>query len=232
MDNTIKFKQVDTSSLVDRVEDNLVQLLQERKLKVGDSIPTELELTAILGVSRTVVREALLRLRLMGLIESKKKKGAVITSPDIFSILNKSMNPHILDQDTLKEIFEIRLVLEIGMADFLFQRITPEDIRVLKEIVDNEPDSAQYHLFNIEHEIIFHGKLYDITGNETLRKFQGMLLPIFDFVHNSGLLKKMGSTNKFVSHKGLVDILENGSPELFRNAMRNHLENHFNRLFS
>jgi DNA-binding FadR family transcriptional regulator len=36
---------------------------------------------------------------------------------------------------------------------------------------------------------------------------------------------------KFVSHKGLVDILENGSPELFRNGMRNHLENHFARLF-
>lgn len=232
MDSLSDFKQVDTSSLVDRVEDNLVQLLQDRKLKVGDSIPTELELTAILGVSRTVVREALLRLRLMGLIESKKKKGAVITSPDIFSILNKSMNPHILDQDTLKEIFEFRLVLEIGMADLLFQRIKPEDIKALREIVDNEPDLSQDYLFNIEHEIIFHGKLYDITGNETLRKFQGMLLPIFDFVHNSGLLKKQGTIHKYVSHKGLVDILENGSPELFRNAMRNHLENHFARLFS
>ena len=36
---------------------------------------------------------------------------------------------------------------------------------------------------------------------------------------------------KVASHKGLVDILENGSPELFRNGMRNHLENHFARLF-
>lgn len=230
MDAITNFKQLDTSSLVDRVEDSLVQLLQERKLKVGDSIPTELELSSSLGVSRTVVREALLRLRLMGLIESKKKKGAVITSPDIFGILSKSMNPQILDQDTLRDIFEIRLVLEIGMADFLFQRITPEDIKILREIVDNEPDMSQDHLFNIEHEIIFHGKLYDITGNETLRKFQGMLLPIFDFVHKSGLLKKQGE-HKYVSHKGLVDILENGSPEMFRNGMRNHLENHFSRLF-
>ncbi|MBB2144694.1 GntR family transcriptional regulator [Pedobacter sp. LMG 31464] len=231
MDAITNFKQLDTSSLVDRVEDSLVQLLQERKLKVGDSIPTELELSSSLGVSRTVVREALLRLRLMGLIESKKKKGAVITSPDIFGILSKSMNPHILDQDTLREIFEIRLVLEIGMADLLFQRMVPEDIKILREIVDNEPDMSQDHMFNIDHEIIFHGKLYDITGNSTLRKFQGMLLPIFDFVHKSGLLKKQGE-HKYVSHKGLVDILENGSPEMFRNGMRNHLENHFTRLFS
>ena len=76
------FKSVDKSSLVDKVEANLVELLQQQKLKVGDSIPKEIELADTLGVSRTVIREALLRLRLMGLIDSRKKRGAVITSPD------------------------------------------------------------------------------------------------------------------------------------------------------
>jgi DNA-binding FadR family transcriptional regulator len=224
-------KSIDTASLVDKVESSLVELLQQQKLKIGDSIPKEVELAETLGVSRTVIREALLRLRMMGLIESKKKKGAVITSPDVFALMNKSMNPHVLDQETLKEMFEIRLVLEIGMADFLFQRVTKEDIEELKRIVDEEPRITEHHLFNIEHEIAFHGKLYEITGNATLKKFQKLLLPIFDYVHNSGLLKKQMLLKKFVSHKGLVDILENGSPELFRNGMRNHLENHFARLF-
>lgn len=226
-----QLKSVDTSSLVDKVEASLVKLLQERKLGVGDVIPKEIDLAASLGVSRTVIREALTRLRIMGLIESKKKKGSVITSPDLFGMMGKSMNPHILDQDTLREIFEIRLVLEIGMADLLFHRITKEDIEELKQIVSNEPPATQYHLFNIEHEIAFHGKLYEITGNNTLKKFQKMLLPVFDYVHNSGLLKKQAMLKTFVSHKGLVDILEDGTPELFRNAMRNHLENHFARLF-
>src|SRR5690348_10519134 len=224
-------KTIDTSSLVDKVEKKLVEIMQQKKLKVGDSIPKELELAETLGVSRTVVREALLRLRMMGLLESKKKKGAVITNPDLFGIMSKSMNPHILDQETLKEIFEIRLVLEIGMADFLFQRIKKEDIEELKEIVSNEPPATQYHLFNIEHEIAFHGKLYEITGNNTMKKFQKMLLPVFDYVHNSGLLRRQPLLKVFVSHKGLVDILEEGTPEQFRNAMRFHLENHFARLF-
>lgn len=225
------FKGVDTSSLVDKVEANLVELLQQQKLKIGDSIPKEVELAEVLGVSRTVVREALLRLRMMGLIESKKKKGAVITSPDIFGIMSKSMNPHILDQETLKEIFEIRLVLEIGMADLLYHRITKEDIRQLHDIVSNEPPAAQYHLFNIEHEIAFHGKLYEITGNETMKKFQKMLLPVFDYVHNSGLLKKQPMLKTFVSHQNLVEILDKGTPDEFRVGMRNHLENHFARIF-
>ncbi|HRP33587.1 MAG TPA: GntR family transcriptional regulator [Agriterribacter sp.] len=225
-------RMVDTRTLVDRVEANLVELLQQKKLKVGDSIPKELELAETLGVSRTVIREALLRLRMMGLIDSKKKKGAVITSPDLFGIMSRSLNPHILDQDTLRGIFEIRLVLEIGMADFIFHRITPEDIRELKQIVENEPPVTDHHLFNISQEIAFHGKLYEITGNETMKKFQKMLLPVFDYVHKSGLLKKQIHLKTFVSHKGLVDVLEKGNPEMFRNAMRNHLENHFARIFS
>lgn len=226
------FKQLDTSSLVDKVESNLVALLQNRYLKVGDAIPKEIELVETLGVSRTVIREALSRLKMMGLIETKKKKGAVITSPDLFGIMAKSMNPHILSQETLKEIFEIRLVLEIGMADLLFHRITKANIAELRSIVSNEPPATQYHLFNIEHEIAFHGKLYEISGNETMKKFQKLLLPVFDFVHNSGLLKKEPLFKTFLSHKGLVDILENGAPAAFRDGMRDHLENHFARLFN
>ncbi|MCS3732106.1 DNA-binding FadR family transcriptional regulator [Mucilaginibacter dorajii] len=209
----------------------MIELFIEKNFKVGDTIPKELELTQAMGVSRTVIREALLRLRMMGLIDSKKKRGAVITSPDLISILEKSMNPQILDISTLKEIFEMRLSLEIGMADFIIERVTPEDIAELRAIVAVEPNEAQAEIFLVEQEIKFHGKLYDITGNETLRKFQKMLLPVFNYVHQSGLLKKPVTFKKFVSHAGLVDLIENGSAEMLRNGMRNHLENHFSRLF-
>jgi DNA-binding FadR family transcriptional regulator len=224
-------KNVDTSSLVDRVEKNLIEFFIEKNFKVGDSIPKELELSASLGVSRTVIREALLRLRLMGLIDSRKKRGAVLTSPDLVSILEKSMNPQILDTVTLKEIFEMRLALEIGMADFIIERVTPADIAELRSIVTVEPAQAQAAIFDVEQEIKFHGKLYDITGNETLHKFQKLLLPVFNYVHQSGLLKKPVKLKKFVSHAGLIDLIEKGSAEMLRNGMRNHLENHFARLF-
>jgi len=224
-------RSVDTSSLVDRVEKNLIELFIEKEFKVGDIIPTELELKEAMGVSRTVIREALLRLRMIGLIDSKKHRGAVITSPDLTTILQKSMNPQMLDASTLREIFEMRLSLEIGMADFIIQRVTPKDIAELKLIVKSEPKKSQAHLFQIEHEIKFHGKLYDITGNETLKNFQKMLLPVFDYVHQSGLLKKQVVLKQFVSHAGLIELIEKGSAEKLRNGIRNHLENHFSRIF-
>lgn len=230
--NSEHFSSIDNKSLVDRVEARLVELLQHKKLKVGDTIPKELDLAKALGVSRTVIREAMLRLRMVGIIDSRKKKGAVITSPDIFSTMSKSLNPHILDDSTLKEIFEIRLVLEVGMADLLFARISEKNIADLKKIVKNEPEDAKHQLFHSEYETRFHGKLYEISGNETLKKFQSMLLPIFDYVQKSSLLKHPDKRKKFVSHRQLISILETGSPEKFRQGMRAHLESHYARILS
>ena len=233
MKNTLqKIGAIDTSSLVDKVETNLLELLVQQNLKVGDAIPKEVELAASLGVSRTVIREALLRLRMIGLIESKKHRGAVITNPDLLAMLEKRLIPQVLDNATLREVFELRLVLEIGMADFIMERVTKEDIEELKEIVANEPDLSDSTIFQVQHEIAFHGKLYEISGNTTLKKFQRMLLPVFDYVNRSGLLNMAVPVRKFVSHKGLVDIIEHGSAEMLRNGMRNHLDNHFARILS
>jgi len=225
-----RLKSVDQSSLVDRVENNLLQYLMENDFKPGDLLPKEVELSEELDVSRTVIREALLRLRLIGLIESRKKRGAVLTSPDVMAVLEKSLITKVLDRETLKDLFEFRLVLEIGMADLIMLRVTKEDIEELKEIVAIEPEVTQDTKFNIEQEIKFHGKLYEITGNQTMKKFQKLLMPVFAYVHQSGLLINPVTRHKFVSHKGLVDIIENGSAELLRNGMRNHLENQFARL--
>ncbi|WP_266202431.1 FadR/GntR family transcriptional regulator [Pontibacter kalidii] len=233
MENALnKIKTIDTSSLVDKVETNLLELLVQQNLKVGDPIPKEMELASTLGVSRTVIREALLRLRLMGLIESKKHRGAIITSPDLLAMLEKRLIPQVLDNATLRDVFELRLVLEIGMADFIMERVTKEDVEELKEIVANEPDLSDSTIFQVQHEIAFHGKLYEISGNTTLKKFQSMLLPVFDYVNRSGLLKMDVPVRKFVSHKGLVDIIEHGSAEMLRNGMRNHLDNHFARIMA
>ena len=63
---------IDTSSLVDKVEVNLIEYFKNKELQPGDLIPKEMELAEIMGVSRTVIRETLTRLRTMGLIEIKK----------------------------------------------------------------------------------------------------------------------------------------------------------------
>ena len=229
-DLRLELKAIDTSSLVDKVEMRLIEVFLYKELKPGDSIPKETALATIMGVSRTVIRESLNRLKTMGLIESKKHKGTVIKSPNLSSILGKSLIPRILDNKTLKDVFEIRLALEVGMADFIFARKTLKDIEELEELVETEPDHSDNILFDVEHELRFHGKLYEMTGNDTLEDFQNLLLPAFQHVYNIGLLKSVAKRKRYKSHKELVAILKNGTPGEFHEGMRKHLENHFARI--
>jgi DNA-binding FadR family transcriptional regulator len=235
MDNQdlrLELKAIDTSSLVDKVEIRLIEVFLYKELKPGDSIPKETELASIMGVSRTVIRESLNRLKTMGLIESRKHKGTIIKSPDLSAVLGKSLIPRILDNKTLMDVFEMRLALEVGMADFIFARKTDSDIRELEEIVEKEPDHSDDILFDVDHEIRFHGKLYRMTGNDTLEDFQNLLLPAFQHVYNIGLLNVKGKRKKYTSHKELVALLKQGTPDKFREGMRLHLENHFVRILA
>lgn len=222
---------IDTRSLVEKVEMKLMEIFIERELKPGDSIPTEFELTELMGVSRTVVRESITRLKTRGMIESKKHKGAVIKTPDLAAVFQNSMIPRMLDDSTLKDIFEMRLVIEVGMADLLVKRVKPKDIEELYAIVATEPDKTGDMLFDIEHEVKFHGRLYEITGNETLKNFQNLLLPVFNYVYSSGLMETPHKQKRFVSHHGLVDLLNARNAKDLRQGIRMHLENHYQRIF-
>lgn len=221
----------DNQTLVDKAETSILEFFSEQQYKAGDVIPKEMELAANLGVSRTVVREAVSRLKMRGLLDTRKKRGTIITNPDLLSLLEKNLYPGILDDKTLRDIFELRMVLEIGMGDLIFERVTQRDIDELYKIVELEPSNTEETIFDIDQEVKFHGKLYEITGNETLKRFQQMLLPVFEYVHKSGILRKQVVHKRFVSHRGLVDVIQHGTPETFRNAMRNHFENHFQRIF-
>lgn len=224
-------KPVDNASLVDRVESNLVEFLVNRKFKPGDALPKEVDLAETLGVSRTVIREALLRLRMIGLVESKKHRGAVITHPDVLAPLDKALNPPLLSKDTLKDLFEIRLVMEMGMADLIFERMQESDIANLSEIVEDEPQVTDDNYFDRGFEYRFHSSLYKITGNSTLMRLQLMFFPVFYYVHShEDIIPKPVRVKRYVSHRGLVEILKHGNPDLFRNAMRSHLETHFQRI--
>ena len=222
-------KKITTSTMADVVELRLREYLKRKAFKPGDALPKELELAEALDVSRNVVREALSRLRMLGMIETKKKRGMILAEPDVLGGFERVMDPLILDQKTLKDLFELRLVLEMGLADLLYARMTDKDLKELEQIVDKEVNKVQKP-FKVKYEIAFHGKLYQMTGNETFNRFQNLLLPVFEYVVNEE--EKINGATKVgkVTHRDLLDLLKNGVPEDFRHAMKEHLSPHFEKL--
>lgn len=216
---------VSSDRMADVVEMRLREYFKKKSFKPGDQLPKELELAAALGVSRNVLREALSRLRMLGLIDTRKKRGMVLAMPDVLGGFERVLDPLIMNNDTLQDLFELRLVLEMGLADILFISITDKSLAELEAIAKNEIRGDK-PTFRIKNEIAFHGKLYEMAGNETLKRFQVMLLPVFEYVVR---LEKEFISGK-VSHRDLVKILKTGTKNDFREGMYEHLKPHFERL--
>jgi DNA-binding FadR family transcriptional regulator len=226
IDLTNDIGRIAHKTMADVVEIRLREYLKRKSFKPGDALPKEVELAESLGVSRNVLREALSRLRMLGMVETKKKRGMILSRPDILGSFERVLDPLIIDESTLRDLFELRLTLEVGLADLLYLRKTKEDVAELEKIAKNQKVTGSRPTFRIKNEIDFHGKIYQMTGNETLQRFQSMLLPIFGYLVS---LEKVPIIGK-VSHLDLVEILKHGDKEEFRQGMVKHLEHHFNKL--
>jgi DNA-binding FadR family transcriptional regulator len=224
-----RLKSVKELTIVDRVEIKLRNFFNNENLQPGDPIPKEVELAKAMGVSRTAIREALTRLKLLGLIDSRKNRGMIVTRPDVLSNIRRVLDPQLLDGNTMKEIFELRLVLEMGIADILFIKKTDEKILRLEEIVERE-ERTKNKVERVKIDVEFHSMLYEMSENTTILQFQKMLLPVFDYVNNGLHVRSQVRTKDYASHRVLLTILQNGTPEEFRNKMKSHLMQYFEKV--
>jgi len=94
-----------TSTLVDKVEMSILEYMKSNKLTPGDSLPNEMLLSAELGVSRNVLREALSRLRMLGIVHSHTKRGIIIQEPSMLSSFEKVIEPYLLGEKAIIDIF-------------------------------------------------------------------------------------------------------------------------------
>ena len=223
-------------SLVEQTERNILEYISSHN--DAYDLPKEQEFVEILGVSRVVVREALSRLRAIGIIETKRKKGTVLASPPIFSTLKVIVESGCMTKETLKDLYEIRLMLEIGMADFIYMNKTEEQMAELEKIVDegvalhkeievtDDPDRRKALAIEAtQKELEFHSALFRMTGNTSLMDFQNIMRRLFTLYYTR--VDNLFHRHTLVSHVILYNILRKGTPDAFRTAMRLHLNTQF-----
>ena len=205
------FPNFRTSTLADSVEKTLIEYIKEEKLSPGDPLPKEEELAAGMNVSRNIVREGISRLKTLGLVESRRRRGRVVASPNPFEGLDKQMRANLFSDAERKEWMGLRVILELGMADDIYARKTPGQIAELRRLAEtNGPAYAR------EQEIAFHSALFVIGGNSLAVRFRDILSSAFRDVPASSEIRDVPG------HIDLCDALENGSCSEFRAVLKQH----------
>jgi GntR family transcriptional regulator, transcriptional repressor for pyruvate dehydrogenase complex len=228
-DLKIKNKSI---TLVDQVEDKLLNYFREKKLKPGDSIPNEGQLAESLGVARSVLREALSRLRMLGMIESRTRRGMILTEPHILKGMERVIDPQILGEETLFNLLGFRVALEIGICNNIFENLTDNDIVELEKIVDNSV-VYQNNMYMPVSEHKFHSKLYEITGNKTIIQFQEIIYPVSLFVKDKfvdflePINKELNQNREIVTHRDLLEFIKAMDRDGFRKALEMHFKPYY-----
>ena len=225
-ENGLDIKPIYSSTMADRVEERLRQYFREQRLEPGDAVPKEMELAEALGVSRNVVREALSRFRMLGLIESRKRRGMIMAQPDVLGAFERVLDPRMLDEATIQELFELRLVIEMGITDLLFIRRTEADLQALRDIMQKESRAANEQE-RVRCDIEFHATLYRIAGNKLIKRFQKMLRPFFDYSFARERTPRGKVTKNKITHLDLIATLATGTPDQYRAQMKEHLRDKF-----
>lgn len=211
-------------TLVEATQQQILDYIADKGLRPNTVLPKESELADSLGVSRVVIREALSSLRALGFLETKKKKGTILISPQPFGIMEVIINSGTLDKSALRDLYELRLMLEIGAADFIFERKDEESMEKLLELIEEEEACDNVRRL-VEIDIEFHSILYSMANSKSLSNFQHLLGKTFSLYPHQR--EENWRQREIITHRSLYRILLHGNADSFRSAMRLHLTHQF-----
>lgn len=195
----------------------------DNKLQIGDLLPTEMELTRALGISRSIIREAMQHYRTLGVISAKTRAGAIIRQlipTDPF----RDYLPFIsADPMAFRELAESRLCLETGAVSLLVRKAKPRHIAELRKIC-RKMKNADIALIN-QLDMEFHRTLLEIPENRLLNSFLPLLVNFFQDQQPEELkTAEPGTGREYTEHMDMVKALEERNADKLRKLLEVHLQ--------
>ena len=191
-------------------------------LAVGEYLPSERALCGQLGVSRSVIREALGRLASLGLVESRHGSGTRVASPSGREIAVGYERLMRNSSAKLEDLAVVRLPLETTIAALAASTRTDVHLARLEatqQILGNPRRSLAAH---VKADGEFHAILAEATGNRFLPL---VLAPIHDLLTDSRLrtLSRYGAALACSHHQKILEAVREGDASAAALAMREHL---------
>lgn len=224
-----------TGTLTDRVFEALKQLINGEDFRAGSRLPSELKMAGRFGVSRTVIREAVSRLKSEGLVESRQGSGVFVRERNMHAPFR--IDPSIMDSiQSVLQVVELRLSLEGEIAALAAKRRTREQMVAIKQALKQIELDEQAGKDGVEADIVFHRRIAEATGNP---HFLALIEFLFNFLNRATLITRSYEATKTTllqqvreEHLHIVDAISRQDPEAAREAARQHMEGASRRLGS
>ena len=170
---------VGQSSVVNQVIERIKEAILARELKPGDYLPTETELVANLGVSKTSIREAIKMLQAQGVVDVQQGRGTKINENISGNLIAPLIYQLLLARGTIQEIIDFRMMFEEAYTSMAMDRATSEDIsRIAFTVEDLEIAIAEKRQTVME-DLAFHKEILHSTHNPLVIRVGETIMELF-----------------------------------------------------
>lgn len=220
---TVTNKQKVYEIIFQKIEHDIVS----GNLKMGERLPSERELAAQYGVSRTSIREALRLLELNNLIEIRQGDGTFVKTNAQQTFQNQLSNVVLnTDQTTLYEMLETRLILESQCATLAALRATGKDLENIARTLEMMKNTNDEEI-GIQADLDFHMAIAKATNNNVLAQLIASFAPhmrnTIEVTRKHRLSSTANITRTFEEHKAIYIAISRGESEQAKTLMEDHI---------
>jgi len=201
----------------------------------GEKLPTEPEVMAEQGVSRTVVREAMSRLQAAGLVETRHGVGTFVLEPPAPLAPSDVLATNLTISDVLA-MLELRISVETEAAGLAALRRSEEQLALMRRALDDFDENARQGESSVDADFQFHLQIALATGNKYFEDFYRRLgvttiprtrLDISKFMPEP---TQTYMVRLNLEHRSILDAIAQKDPQTASAGMRMHLSSSYKRL--
>lgn len=219
--------------LSDQVAEQLSAEIKRGRLAPGDKLPTEARLVEQFQVSRTVVREAVSRLKSVGLVDSRQGSG-VFVKPALPIAPLQFEAQHAASQEAVIQMVEVRRAMEAEVAALAAQRRSASDIRRIEKAVQALNAAVKAGGNGVAEDVNFHRAIAEATRNPFLIQ---TLEYLSQLVHGATQVTRANEARRVdfaaevqAEHQAILQAIQAGEPDQARQAAATHMGNAINRI--
>ncbi|MBO19624.1 MAG: GntR family transcriptional regulator [Chloroflexi bacterium] len=210
-----------------RLHESIVQrfhdLIQNGTLEHGSKLPPERVLAEQLKVGRSSVREAIRTLELQGLAVSKQGSGTFINTQSLDAVTSLMTSGLGAGEAQLRDIFEVRHLLEPQLAALAAQKATPKDVERLAAILEEQQRQIMEGETGVDADTKFHFALATATHNAALVKVVSAVEDVLRQSRDQSLQQPGRPERSLESHHQILEMVRAGDHRGAREAMEHHL---------
>jgi GntR family transcriptional repressor for pyruvate dehydrogenase complex len=225
-------RQVRKTRVYREIVDQIRGLIAAGRIKPGDRLPPERELAELFKASRNSVRDAIRVLEQMGLIESRQGDGTYARSVSAEELAEPLALMLLQSRTQMRELWEVRRVLEPALAEFAAERITDEELDELETILEVQRRKVETGFLALEEDTAFHYGIAEAARNTVMLRAVDTLVDLLRQSRERSLQRHDRPAYSLAGHRRILAALRRRDREGARAEMLRHLRDMEERVFA